>query len=117
MGYDLHVVRTKEWVDADTRPILQSDVEGLMKSDKELAWSTRSAIYTKNTKVIDWRGDPCFYWYRCEIIAKNPNQKQIIKLAQIAAKLNAYCVGDEDEQYVYQRGWLGGESVKIIPAT
>lgn len=115
MGYDLHVVRTKDWTEAKKKPILREDVDRLIQLDRELAWSLVDS-YNGKHDVIEWRGYSCFLWNRYEITSKNPSQKQIIKLAQIATKLNAYCVGDDDEQYVFQRTWLGGESVKIIPA-
>jgi len=36
MPYELHVVRTKNWLDAATHPVTKSDVDAVIASDGEL---------------------------------------------------------------------------------
>jgi len=44
MAYDLHVVRTKDWLEASSAPITKEDVDALIASDPELEWSTSDYI-------------------------------------------------------------------------
>ncbi|MDO1473785.1 MULTISPECIES: hypothetical protein [Comamonas] len=39
MAYDLHLVRTSNWLDATDAPVTKEDVDALLLSDAELAWS------------------------------------------------------------------------------
>lgn len=39
MAYDLHLVRTSNWLDAADAPVTKEDVDALLLSDAELAWS------------------------------------------------------------------------------
>src|SRR5437764_16190 len=106
MAYDLHVVRTKDWVEAGTAPITKPEVDALIANDPELEWSTTDHIdMSDDTGVvtryymIKWRGEPCFWWYRDQIQCSGPDDDQQLKLAQIARALNAYAVGDDGEHY------------------
>lgn len=40
MAYDLHLVRTSDWLDAADAPITKADVDALILADAELSWST-----------------------------------------------------------------------------
>ena len=39
MSYDIHVVRTKDWLEASTNPVTKRDVDSLIAGDEELDWS------------------------------------------------------------------------------
>lgn len=39
MGYDLHVVRTLDWLEAAKSPITREEVDRLIDQDPELQWS------------------------------------------------------------------------------
>jgi hypothetical protein len=106
MGYDLHIVRTKDWLEAASDPITKEDVNALVSADTELAWSATDYVdmrgkdgVTTRYYLILWRGEPCFWWYRDQIKCKNPNDAQVAKLVEMARALNAYAVGDDDEIY------------------
>jgi len=105
MPYDLHVVRTPGWLDAAEFPITREEVEGLLQSDGELAWSasdyvdsTEAGITTRNY-MITWKGLPCFLWERDQITCASPDQQQTAKLIDIASRLNALVIGDDGERY------------------
>ena len=44
MAYDLHIVRTKNWLEASSAPITKQDVDALIASDPELTWSTTDYV-------------------------------------------------------------------------
>jgi hypothetical protein len=121
MGYDLHVVRTSDWFEAEKSPITREDVSRLVASDPELEWSATDYIdmqeKTGNTvrfPLISWRAVSCFWWYRDQIICKNPDHDQIAKLIRIGEKLKAQVIGDDGERYVLHRSLFGREKVQTI---
>jgi len=106
MPYDIHIVRTKNWLEASSAPITREEVDALIAGDSELAWSTTDYVDMKDDAgavtryyVISWRGQPCCWWYRDQILCSNPDQAQQTKLIQMARALNAFAVGDDGEIY------------------
>jgi hypothetical protein len=123
MAYDLHIVRTKDWLDAASAPITKSDVDALIAGDPELAWSTTDYVDMRDDAgavtrywMITWRGQSCFWWYRDQIQCSGPDDAQQMKLARIARALNAHAVGDDGEHYELQRGLFGKEKLVIRDA-
>lgn len=121
MAYDIHIVRTKDWTEAATAPITRQDVEALIATDSELAWSTTDFVDMSDDAgvstryfMITWRGEPCFWWYRDQIQCSGPDDEQQLKLAHIARALNAYAVGDDGERYEIKKGFFGKENLEII---
>jgi hypothetical protein len=106
MAYDLHIVRTKNWLEASRAPITKSDVDALIAGDSELAWSTTDYVDMSDDAgavtrywMITWRGESCFWWYRDQIQCSGPDEAQVSKLVQMARGLGAYAVGDDGETY------------------
>ena len=106
MAYDLHIVRTKNWLEASSAPISKSDVNALIASDPELEWSTTDYIDMSDDTgaitrywMIMWRGQSCFWWYRDQIQCSGPDDAQVSKLVQMAHALGAFAVGDDGEAY------------------
>jgi hypothetical protein len=64
--------------------------------------------------LICWRGVACFCWYRDQITCATPDEEKTRKLIDIAHRLGAQVLGDDDERYVLSRGLLGRERVKVI---
>jgi hypothetical protein len=121
MGYDLHVVRTLDWLEAARSPITREEVDRLVDQDPELQWSPSDYVdMTDNAgeivryPLIRWRGNSCFWWYRDQIISKDPDHGQIEKLTRIAGTLKAQVIGDDGEKYVLRRGLFGRGKVKTI---
>src|SRR5437899_770529 len=107
MAYDLHIVRTKNRLEASSAPITKADVDALIGSDSELAWSTTDYVdMTDNAGavtrywMITWRGHSCFWWYRDQIQCSGPDEVQLQKLVEMARTLSAYAVGDDGEVYL-----------------
>jgi hypothetical protein len=118
MSYDIHVVRTRDWLDAAQKPISREEVDAVIQADSELAWSTTDYIDMRGDDgqvtrfyAILWKMKPCFYWLRSEVQCSGPDEKQIIKLVEIAKKLDAFVVGDEDELYEVKRTIFGGSKL------
>jgi len=106
MAYDLHVVRTQNWLEASSAPVTKQDVDALIAGDPELGWSTTDYVDMSDDAgvatryyMITWRGAPCFWWYRDEIRCADPDEAQQSKLVQMAQALDAFAVGDDGEIY------------------
>lgn len=95
MSYDLHIVRSQVWPDAEKNPILKSDVDALVKADRELSWSTTDYIQMKDKRTGDvvryfgviWKGQPSFWWFKSEVISSSPTDPQIAKMVTMAQSL------------------------------
>jgi hypothetical protein len=123
LGYDIHIVRTKDWLNASSHPITKEEVDVAISNDPELAWNTSDYMHTVNGSgsanrydVITWNGVPSFWWHDNQVVCKTPNETQIIKLVRLAQLLGAYCVGDDGERYELQRGFLGKDKLVTLPA-
>jgi hypothetical protein len=121
MAYDIHVVRTKEWIDAASAPITKQDVDALIASDPELSWSTTDYVDMNDNEgktirysMIIWRGAPCFWWYQDQIQCSGADDARRLKLAQIARALSAYAIGDDGEQYATRKNIFGREKLVIV---
>jgi hypothetical protein len=117
MSYDIHVVRTPDRLDAAEKPITHEEIDAIITADPELEWSTDYVDMAddegKATRyfMIAWLNDPCFWWYKDQVISSSPNEDQIMKLIRIAKRLNAIVVGDEGERYEIERSFFGKESL------
>jgi hypothetical protein len=121
MAYDLHIVRSAHWTDAGNAPITKNEVDALIVSDSELAWSTSDFVQMKDQTgavtafyMIQWNGTPCFWWCRDQILCSGPDEAQVAKLVRMARALNARAVGDDGERYELRRSLLGREKIVQI---
>lgn len=123
MGYDLHIVRTREWSDAYKKPIGKTEVDELIRSDKELSWSKTDYVEMRDQGsgrivrywMIEWKKRSIFWWYRDQIQITNPDEREQIKTIQMAATLKAMVVGDDGERYELRTGFFRAWTVKTIP--
>lgn len=107
MPYDVHIVRTQHWFDAAEDPITQEQVDALIASDLELAWSTQDWVDMREGRgqkvtrfyMILWKGQPSFLWYRDQIKCSGPSEEQVGKMVEIAARMGANVLGDDGEAY------------------
>jgi hypothetical protein len=121
VAYDLHIVRSAHWTDAANAPITKNEVDNLISSDSELAWSTSDFVQMKGQTgavttfyMIQWNGTSCFWWYRDQILCSDPNEAQVAKLVRMARALNARAIGDDGERYELRRSLLGKEKIVQI---
>ncbi|MBC7852770.1 MAG: hypothetical protein IAF94_04975 [Pirellulaceae bacterium] len=106
MSYDVHIVRTDNWWDADQDPITKDEVDVLIASDAELNWSATDWTDMSDEQgnviryfSIAWKGEPFCWWYRHEIRCVWPGEDRLAKMVAIAKVLRARVVGDEGEEY------------------
>jgi hypothetical protein len=106
MGYDLHVVRTEDWLDASQNPIGLDEVQAAVAVDSELSLDADQFVAMSDAKgrthrypIVSWRGRPIFWWYQDQLISSSPTEAVVGKLLQIAERLGARVIGDDGELY------------------
>jgi hypothetical protein len=119
MGYDVHIVRTRDWTEAKKKPIRRTDVEELVRSDSELSFSKDSYGTVRDPETgkditayaIVWNKEPYFFWDCIEITCKNPPQGVVRKMVSMANRMRAFAVGDDGERYELRHTLFG---VKVV---
>ncbi len=93
---DIKVVKNNNRVTQQENPITKEELDEIIQKDRELAWSEKDyvAMTDKNGQVtryyaIKWNNIPCFLWYKNEILCSKADERQIVKLVEIANKLGA----------------------------
>ncbi len=121
MGYEVHIVRTDSWLEADTDPIRKEDVDRLIAADPELEWSNTHSVDLADEQgkmihypMILWQGNPVFWWCKSEILSSNPQDAQMIKMVKMARALGAKVLGDEMEQYDFTVSAPGKEQLIMV---
>lgn len=99
MGYDVHVTRAEHWAQNEGHEILASEWLDLIEHDPEL----RLAGYNGPNFAI-WSGDQSdaeawLDWIDGNITTKNPSERLLGKMVEIARRLGARVQGDEGEWY------------------
>lgn len=105
MGYDLHITRRPSWPDKDGTEIALEEWLAVVNSAPELTWNELNKKTSPH--MADWSGPGkylCWLNYeRGEIYTKNPTEEMVDKMVQIAKRLNAKVLGEEDEEYLGDR--------------
>jgi hypothetical protein len=110
MGYELHVTRASDWLDAEEHPVPEAEWLALVARDPELRRDMESHYDRRGPNgtivrlhPVEWLGDPSgetVFWYdKGEITTKNPTDDAIAKLKSIAVALSASLFGDDGEEY------------------
>ena len=118
MGYDVHITRAENWLNSQHHPVLESEWLGLVSADETLevdalSYSGRDSAdgTSKRQHPVIWlahtdpQGDHPNFWYKDgRIFRKNPDDPTLKKMIEIAHKLDARVLGDEEEEYAVVEG-------------
>ena len=98
MGYDIHVTRREHWSDeGDPQISLQEWLE-YVATDSEITADPQNP--EPENSLVHLRGEEWpLWWYEGELCTKNPDESVILKLAQVARRLDARVLDDDDEIY------------------
>ena len=100
MGWELHIVRTENWFDSASDPISREEWLQLVNDDEELTIDN-----VNGDSYAIWSGqsehdEPWLGWYDGRISTKNPDEALYCKMLQVAERLNAIVVDDDDHKYL-----------------
>ena len=108
MGYDLYITRAKSWLETEQSPIPQSEWDEVVAADAELEISTEDFYERKGARgderfhAIIWTAhrDRVPLWFIDGAIqTKNPDEATVMKMVQIAKKLKARVIDEDDAEY------------------
>ena len=108
MGYDLYITRAKSWLAKEGSPIPKTEWDKLVEADPELELSTED-FYDRKVNRKTERFHPVIWtkhrdrvplWFIDGAVeTKNPDEATVKKMVQIAKKLKARVIGEENEEY------------------
>jgi hypothetical protein len=116
MGYDVHITRAANWLDAEATPIplpewlkyveddpeMRLDGVAVARINKRPGLATASpgiAVWTAYSGHDETGNMAWFTWRKGCVTVKNPDDKILAKMKAIAALLDALVTGDDGEQY------------------
>jgi hypothetical protein len=116
MGYDLHIARADDWLDAEESPITLDEWWRYVEEDPDMRMDNQAvgtvegepAIVYENKGLAVWtrysghdpKGNMAWFDYRDgRIVVKNPDEEIIRKMKQIASHFGAKVLGDDGESY------------------
>lgn len=100
MGWELHIVRTENWFDSASNPIRREEWVHLIDNDKELAIDKRNGDYFAKWSNHQARDESWLDWDNGRIYTKQPEEALYCKMLQIAKKLDAVVLDDDDRKYL-----------------
>jgi hypothetical protein len=116
MGYDVHITRADDWLNAEETPISLAEWQRCVDDDPDLRLDNRAvgtvggqpAVVYENDGLAVWtaysghdpNGNMAWFDYReGRIVVKNPDDEILEKMKAIAARLGAKVLGDDGESY------------------
>ncbi|NUT02592.1 MAG: hypothetical protein HOV76_03885 [Hamadaea sp.] len=111
MGYDLHITRAFLSYDSERYPILGTEVDDLVRDEPGLTIPP-DAPRRPDFCYLAWESpdpdDDGHLWFEAgRITTKNPRPEVIRRMTVLAARLDAWVIGDDGEVY----GWDGNRVV------
>lgn len=100
MGWELHIVRTENWFDSASNPIRSEEWMKLINDDEELSLDKINGGYIAIWSGHSQPGEAWLDWEDGRIYTKHPNEDLYCKMLQIANKLDAVVVDDDDHKYL-----------------
>ncbi|EAX8654332.1 hypothetical protein JHE56_004383, partial [Salmonella enterica subsp. enterica serovar Poona] len=115
MGWELHIVRTECWFDSASDPISREEWLQLVNDDEELTIDN-----VNGDSYAIWSGqsehdEPWLGWDDGRISTKHPDEALYCKMLQVAEKLNAVVVDDDDHKYLLPSDLMNPSWAKSSP--
>ena len=102
-GYDLHITRKVHWADSNGPAISLAEWQEYAKHDRQVA---RDPANSEFDFVVSLSGESFPIWLDPklgELVTKDPSQRAVVKLIDIARALRARVQGDDGELYPSDR--------------
>lgn len=100
MGWELHIVRTENWFDSSNDPITSEEWLQLVDNDEELSIDNNNGDFFAIWRAPQAQDEPWLDWEVGRIYTKQPSEALYCKMLQIASKLDAVVVDDDDHKYL-----------------
>lgn len=100
MGWELHIIRTENWFDSASNPISGEEWLQLVDDDNELSIDRNNGDFFAIWSGQSEHDEPWLDWNDGRISTKHPDEALYCKMLQIADKLNAVVVDEDDHKYL-----------------
>ncbi|AZH55447.1 TPA: hypothetical protein RVD67_003605 [Escherichia coli] len=100
MGWELHIIRTENWFDSASNPISGEEWLQLVDDDNELSIDRKNGDFFAIWSGQSEHDEPWLGWNDGRISTKHPDEALYCKMLQIADKLNAVVVDEDDHKYL-----------------
>ncbi|EOL9020959.1 hypothetical protein ACP6QU_003224 [Cronobacter dublinensis] len=100
MGWELHIIRSENWFDSASNPISSEEWLQLVDDDNELSIDRKNGEFFAIWSGQSEHDEPWLDWNDGRISTKHPDAALYCKMLQIADKLNAVIVDEDDNKYL-----------------
>ncbi|MDM3466510.1 hypothetical protein OGV52_02340 [Citrobacter sp. Cb041] len=100
MGWELHIIRTENWFESASNPISSEEWLQLVNDDKELSIDRKNGEFFAIWSGQSEHDERWLDWNDGRISTKHPDEALYCKMLQIADKLNAVVVDEDDHKYL-----------------
>ncbi|HFN3654586.1 TPA: hypothetical protein ACHFTV_001460 [Klebsiella pneumoniae] len=100
MGWELHIIRTENWFDSASNPISSEEWLQLVNDDKELSIDRKNGEFFAIWSGQSEQNESWLDWNDGRISTKHPDEALYCKMLQIAEKLNAVVIDEDDHKYL-----------------
>ena len=109
MSYCVYITRAESWLDASSTPIAEDEWLAVVASDATLVVNKSDYVDRRlpdgtiqRSHPVEWMqadDDNRLWWSHGAIECKNPSARWRGKMIELAARLHARVLGEEDEEY------------------
>lgn len=117
MGWELHIIRTDNWFDSASNPISSEEWLQLVDDDKELSIDRKNGEFFAIWSVQSEHNEPWLDWNDGRISTKHPDEALYCKMLQIADKLNAVVVDEDDHKYLLPSDLINPSRATSLPTS
>lgn len=100
MGWELHIIRSENRFHSNDNPISSEEWLQLVNEDNELSIDNKNGNFFAIWSGHSEHEEPWLDWNDGRISSKHPDEALYCKMLQIANKLNAIVVDDDDHKYL-----------------
>ncbi|EAR4439627.1 hypothetical protein EOG74_19815 [Salmonella enterica] len=117
MGWELNIVRIENWFDSASNPISSEEWLQLVDDDKELSIDRKNGEFFAIWSVQSEHNEPWLDWNDGRISTKHPDEVLYCKMLQIADKLNAVVVDEDDHKYLLPSDLINPSGATSLPTS
>ncbi|HDI4959762.1 TPA: hypothetical protein PNO53_004177 [Salmonella enterica] len=117
MGWELHIVRTENWFDNASNPISSEEWLQLVNGHKELSIDSNNGDFFAVWSGQSEQDEPWLDWSDGRISTKHPDETLYCKMLQVAEKLNAIVVDEDNHKYLLPSDLINPSRATSLPTS
>lgn len=117
MGWELHIVRTEHWFDSANDLISSEEWLQLVDDDNELSIDRKNGEFFAIWSGQSEHDEPWLDWNDGRISTKHPDAALYCKMLQVAEKLNAIVVDEDNHKYLLPSDLINSSGATSLPTS